>query len=89
MFTIDNDAAMAIKAIYSLGLRVPEDIAVTGFYNLHISQLLHPELTTVETHAGDIGNTAMHMLDERIKNPLLPHTKLYTNAEIIVCKSTS
>ena len=88
MCTIDNDAAMVVKAVHRMGFRVPEDVAVTGFYNLHLAQLLHPELTTVETHAVDIGNTAMHMLDERIKNPFLPHARLYTNAEIIVRKST-
>jgi DNA-binding LacI/PurR family transcriptional regulator len=89
MCNIDTDAAMVMKAIFSLGLRVPEDMAVTGFYNLLISRLVHPELTTVETRAADIGYTAMKMLDERIANPSLPHTKIYTNAEIIVRKSTS
>lgn len=89
MCNIDTDAAMVLKAVLSLGLRVPEDIAITGYYNLPASQLVTPELTTVETFPTDIGYSAMQMLAERIADPHLPHTKLYTPAEVIVRKSTT
>lgn len=86
---IDTDAAMVIKAAFKLKLNVPTDLVVAGFYNLMLAKLTYPELTSVETHAADIGFTAMKLLDERISNPTLPHTRLYTNAEIIIRNSTS
>ena len=86
---IDTDAAMVQKALLTLGIRVPEDMAVTGFYNLQLSRLLVPDLTSYETHAANIGFGAMKILDERINNPSLPQTKIVTAAEIIIRGSTS
>ncbi|WP_051314802.1 LacI family DNA-binding transcriptional regulator [Alteribacter aurantiacus] len=43
----DEMAMGAINAIKDHGLKVPEDIAVTGFDNLSISKYFNPPLTTV------------------------------------------
>ncbi len=89
MCMVDTDAALVVKALHKFGLRVPEDIAVTGFYNLSISRLITPELTTVDTYATDIGYLAMKMLDERIHDPAQPHIKVFTNTSVIIRDSTA
>ncbi|WP_175410713.1 LacI family DNA-binding transcriptional regulator [Streptomyces sp. TRM64462] len=60
----DDDilAAGACKAVRRLGLRVPEDISVTGFDDLALATALEPELTTVRLPAEHIGERGMEAL---------------------------
>ncbi|MEU5218062.1 LacI family DNA-binding transcriptional regulator [Streptomyces sp. NPDC020807] len=60
----DDDilAAGACKAVRRLGLRVPEDISVTGFDDLALATAVEPELTTVSLPAERIGERGMAAL---------------------------
>ena len=72
----DNDliAAGAIKAFREAGKNVPDDIAIVGFDNIPISQIL--DLTTVNVPKEYMGQMAAERLFERITNPKLPTIKL-------------
>src|ERR1035438_178419 len=43
----DITAAGALRELRERGLRVPEDISVTGFDNVKLSEFCYPALTTV------------------------------------------
>lgn len=43
----DNLAMGTLKCLHEHGFRVPQDIALTGYDNLSLSELTEPELTTV------------------------------------------
>ncbi|MFE0703369.1 LacI family DNA-binding transcriptional regulator [Streptomyces sp. NPDC058872] len=60
----DDDilAAGACKALRRLGLRVPEDVSVTGFDDLALATAVEPELTTVALPAEHIGERGMEAL---------------------------
>lgn len=60
----DDDilAAGACKAVRRLGLRVPEDISVTGFDDLALASAVEPELTTVRLPAERVGERGMAAL---------------------------
>ncbi|WP_314173269.1 LacI family DNA-binding transcriptional regulator [Streptomyces winkii] len=60
----DDDllAAGACKAARRLGLRVPEDVSVTGFDDLSLATALEPELTTVRLPAEEVGAAGMGAL---------------------------
>ncbi|MGW6567667.1 LacI family DNA-binding transcriptional regulator [Streptomyces sp. NPDC054975] len=60
----DDDilAAGACKAVRRLGLRVPEDVSVTGFDDLALATAVEPELTTVRLPAERIGERGMAAL---------------------------
>ncbi|GAA2394170.1 LacI family DNA-binding transcriptional regulator [Streptomyces glaucosporus] len=60
----DDDllAAGACKAARRLGLRVPEDVSVTGFDDLSLATALEPELTTVRLPAEEAGAAGMRAL---------------------------
>lgn len=66
----DNMAFGAFTALEKAGLRVPEDVALTGFDNvfpeLHKAKGL--DLTTVEQPLTEIGRIAMKRLVARIQN---------------------
>ncbi|MFF2326242.1 MULTISPECIES: LacI family DNA-binding transcriptional regulator [unclassified Streptomyces] len=60
----DDDvlAAGACKAARRLGLRVPDDVSVTGFDDLALATAVEPELTTVRLPAEQVGERGMDAL---------------------------
>ncbi|WP_447036400.1 LacI family DNA-binding transcriptional regulator [Streptomyces sp. DSM 118878] len=60
----DDDflAAGVCKAARRLGLRVPEDLSVTGFDDLTLATAVEPELTTVRLPAEHFGERGMESL---------------------------
>ncbi|MGW2922683.1 LacI family DNA-binding transcriptional regulator [Streptomyces angustmyceticus] len=60
----DDDiiAAGACKAARRLGLRIPEDVSVTGFDDLALAVAVEPELTTVRLPAEEFGAAGMRAL---------------------------
>ncbi len=65
----DLMAAGALSALQSIGLRVPDDVAVAGFDNRQIAAYLRPPLTTVALPTPEIGmRAALHIIG-KIGNP--------------------
>ncbi|WP_405769918.1 LacI family transcriptional regulator [Streptomyces sp. NBC_00080] len=58
----DKLAAGAYKALRRLGLRVPDDVSVTGLDDLALATALDPELTTVRLDAELFGERGMRAL---------------------------
>ncbi|KND27493.1 LacI family DNA-binding transcriptional regulator [Streptomyces acidiscabies] len=58
----DKLAAGAYKALRRLGLRIPDDISVTGLDDLALATAIDPELTTVRLDAELFGERGMHAL---------------------------
>jgi LacI family transcriptional regulator len=62
----DLVAAGAVRACAEMGLRVPDDVAITGCDDIQLATLVQPSLTTLQTPKQDIGALAINMLLERI-----------------------
>ncbi|HML22893.1 MAG TPA: LacI family DNA-binding transcriptional regulator [Aggregatilinea sp.] len=62
----DLVAAGAMRACHELGVRVPDDIAITGCDDIQFATLVQPSLTTLQTPKEEIGTLAVNMLLERI-----------------------
>jgi DNA-binding LacI/PurR family transcriptional regulator len=58
----DMSALGAMRAVYARGLRVPEDVSVTGFDDLFFAANLQPPLTTVRQPMRRMGQMAMEVL---------------------------
>ncbi|MFE6828857.1 LacI family DNA-binding transcriptional regulator [Streptomyces sp. NPDC057690] len=58
----DKLAAGAYKALRRLGLRVPDDVSVTGLDDLALATALDPELTTVRLDSELFGERGMRAL---------------------------
>jgi LacI family transcriptional regulator, galactose operon repressor len=68
----DQTAIGAMSALARAGLRVPADVAVTGFDGIHIGPHLHPGLTTVVQPMRELGETAVRLLQRRLTDATLP-----------------
>ncbi len=66
LFANDQMAVGALQVLEGRGLRVPQDIAVTGFDGIPLSRLVRPTLTTVRQPAGRVGETAVDLLVARL-----------------------
>ena len=56
-----------LKTIKKAGLRVPEDIALVGFTNLKVADVLNPALTAVTQPAFEMGQLATELLIKLIE----------------------
>jgi DNA-binding LacI/PurR family transcriptional regulator len=87
IFAGDDDAATgAIMAIQEAGKRVPEDIAVVGFDDVHLSHPWMPPLTTVRAPVEEAGREAARQLMRLIQTgEANPQIRLAT--ELIIRRS--
>jgi len=58
----DLMAVGAMREIRERGLRIPEDISVTGFDNIKLAQFCYPALTTVHIPRDQIGQYICEVL---------------------------
>ena len=61
-----------MRALRHLGLQVPIDVALACYDDFEWADLFHPRLTAMEQDVAGIGNTAVDLVVERIKNPSTP-----------------
>ncbi|HUX56369.1 MAG TPA: LacI family DNA-binding transcriptional regulator [Bacteroidales bacterium] len=64
----DTLAVTAIVELRKAGVKIPEEIAVVGFNNEPISQVVQPNLTTIDYPAMEIGEIAATSLINKLKN---------------------
>ena len=62
----DETALGAISALAENGLRVPQDVSVTGMDDIPYAALSSPRLTTVTNDSGVFAREGVRMLFERI-----------------------
>ncbi|QCX33231.1 LacI family transcriptional regulator [Caloramator sp. E03] len=78
----------AIKAIKEANYRVPDDIAVVGFDNIPMANMIDPALTTIAQPMYQIGCTACKMLIKKINNKDETIENSILGFELIIREST-
>ena len=63
----DLMAMAALRSLYKLGIRVPDQVAVIGMSNIEMSQYANPPLTTIDVPTLEMGITAARVITERIR----------------------
>ncbi|MET8683555.1 LacI family DNA-binding transcriptional regulator [Streptomyces sp. NPDC004732] len=66
LFANDQMAIGALHALERRGVRVPEDVAVTGFDGIPLGRLVRPALTTVRQPMRQLGEEAVELLVRRL-----------------------
>ncbi|SMD45573.1 transcriptional regulator, LacI family [Aquiflexum balticum DSM 16537] len=85
----DIVAINCIRHLKKKGIKIPKEMAVMGFSNSPVSEVIEPNLTTVEQPSFDMGKLAALRLLEEIRNPNLMSQKIFTlNTKIIERDST-
>ncbi|WP_070000965.1 LacI family DNA-binding transcriptional regulator [Cellulosilyticum sp. I15G10I2] len=82
---------MAIGAIGYLrekGYRIPQDIAVAGFDDIYLSQIVVPNLTTYRQPLDIIAEEVVKLLMDKISTPNSEERQMIINGELVVRGST-
>jgi len=80
----DMMAVGAMRAVEAAGLSVPKDVAIVGFDDIKLAELLSPSLTTVRQDMVGIGLAAGRALVEQIENPDVTPPVLTLPVELVV-----
>lgn len=88
-FICANDyvACILMQLLLKRGIRIPEDIALSGF-DANTENPLAENLTTVQVFNQNIGFRLALQILYRIKYPDVPHEIIYINSKVIFRRST-
>ncbi|WP_299426165.1 LacI family DNA-binding transcriptional regulator [uncultured Shimia sp.] len=63
----DQIAFGLIAGLTDAGVKVPDDLSVTGFDNIEMTEVFNPPLTTIHQHRNKMGNEAARQLLHQLK----------------------
>jgi len=84
----DFMAVGVLRQLRDMGVRVPEDISVTGFDNIKLSEFCSPALTTVHIPRDRIGRQIFDILVPDESSKSLAGQELLIDPELMVREST-
>lgn len=84
----DKVATGALRAAFDLGLRVPQDLSVTGFDDLDVGHVTQPRLTTVRQPLDEMGRLAVLLLTSLIDGPTPRTPNVGLSTQLILREST-
>ncbi|OOG75416.1 LacI family DNA-binding transcriptional regulator [Flavobacterium sp. A45] len=85
----DRSAIFAIKHLKKRKVKVPDEIAVVGFGNDLMGELIEPSLTTYNIQTSKIGETTMQLFLQEYKNDSDNETQIQTiDGELLIRESS-
>ena len=84
----DFTAIGVLRELRDQGLRVPQDVSVTGFDNIKLSEFCFPALTTVHIPRERIGHSVFESLVPNADGPTAPSREILIDPEFLVRDST-
>jgi LacI family transcriptional regulator len=96
-FTTNNlTTRYTLRALLDLGVRIPDEVAVIGFDDFELAEILHPRLTVVRQPAAEVGRVAADLLFDRLSRDEFPTVgnKVVLPVELVIrhscgCKGRS
>ncbi|MBB6142251.1 LacI family transcriptional regulator [Silvibacterium bohemicum] len=78
-----------LRALLDSGIKVPETLALAGFDDFELAELLHPTLTVVRQPAAELGTVAAGLLFNRLAMERPPQTgkEVVLPVELVVRRS--
>ena len=83
----DRIAGRLMHALLAQGIRIPYDVRLVGMDDVNYASLLPVPLTTIHQPCGDIGETALRMMLERLDRPQMPARDVLLDCSLVVRES--
>jgi LacI family transcriptional regulator len=74
----------ALGALRSARLRVPADVAVTGFDDIAATRHVRPALSTVRQPMRELGEQSVRVLLHRMADPSAPQDSVVLPTQVVV-----
>jgi LacI family transcriptional regulator len=84
----DVQAYGGLEALFELGRKVPDDISVIGFDNLHFSRITRPPLSSVSQPMFEMGQKASQMLVNAIRKKDFSDKMITLKSRLILRQSS-
>lgn len=84
----DQTAFKVSSILYKMGLKIGEDILLTGYDNTYFSKYMNPPLTTANQPTDQIGETAVKLLMNLISGKTMKNRKVVFHNSVIKREST-
>jgi DNA-binding LacI/PurR family transcriptional regulator len=78
----------ALRELRAQGLRVPQDVCVTGFDNIELSEFCYPALTTVHIPRDRFGQLVFDILVPDPRRLRIAGREIVIDPELVVRDST-
>jgi DNA-binding LacI/PurR family transcriptional regulator len=88
MCSNDMTAIGVLHKLYHAGLRVPDDLSVIGFDDIHIAQVTIPPLTTIQMSCFELARAAVTALRAQVEEGGDPKRNYKINTHLVVREST-
>lgn len=89
IFAVNDPVAIgAFQRIKEAGLRIPEDVAIVGFSNNKITNLVNPPLTTIDQPSFEMGKKSAEILINIIEHKIIEPKTFVLKTNLIVRGST-
>ncbi len=85
----DLMAIGALQACRSLGKRVPEDVAIIGFDDIHLASVVTPTLSSIHVDKYTIGQMAMERIFAMLEKPDKPFETMQLIPKLVLRESTN
>jgi DNA-binding LacI/PurR family transcriptional regulator len=87
----DMTAIGALRVFAKNNIRVPEDVSVIGFDNIHLAEFVHPALTTVQMSRQDLARGAFEALKAAVEqaNAVDRKREIFIPTLLVVRQSTA
>lgn len=79
----DSGALLLMKQLEKAGKKIPEDFSILGMDNISAGRFVYPELSSLDTCSGELGQRAVHLMIDRIQNPKSSYQKILLSPELI------
>jgi LacI family transcriptional regulator len=83
----DQDALVVLDALAAAGVKVPMDVAVTGFDGIAAGRVVRPSLTTVRQPMEQMGRAMVDLLLDRLDHPDKPPASLRLPVRVVLRES--
>ncbi len=90
MCSNDMTAIGVMRTFTRAGLRIPEDVSIIGFDDIHLAEFVYPPLTTVNMSRVDIAHAAFEALRASVEDGNVPkkQRKMPISTKLTVRQST-
>lgn len=83
----DHVAALLLRSLERLRVRVPEEVRMVGFDDVRFATLLSVPLTTMHQPCREIAQVALRAMLDRIEDPAMPPRGLVVSSSLVIRES--
>lgn len=90
LVTTDSYAMYVYEACYSLGIAIPEDVAILGVDNDHVfCHALNPPLSSIDQNSQQVGYQAAILLDRKMNGKRVTSHSIFTPPSYVVARKST